>query len=138
MFLGGFFARRHSKRDQLRAVQAFVDAINRLDYEAVADLVHPDLLVSDARGREISGVDEYIESDRDFRTRAGRPQMTIEQATRQGDDWLISGTVHSDHAGVGGPGLWRVSFAGERISRIEVHRAEGAMTTTRFHAIQHP
>ncbi len=127
---------RHDRRRRSGVVNDLVSALNALDYKVVRRLLSPQVEVTDAVGRQISGVDAFIASDREFRTRAGQPRIEVLAAIENADGILISGMVHSTNRALSGPACWRLAFDGERVSRIEITRSDQHMTVTKFHALQ--
>ena len=119
-----------------RCVHDFVDAINRMEYDSIADFMIADVVFADVRGDSLEGREAWVREHRRFRDAAGAPNVVIETLDHNRDEVLVRGYLDSPSPEINGPTMWRISFHRSRIAHIEVTRQYSQVTLPSFAARQ--
>ena len=82
----------------------------------------------------MEGLDEIIESDREFRIQAGRPKVVLDSLDHTREEVLVRGHMDSDLPTINGPLMWRAEFDGNLIKRVEVTRPSELMSAPLYAA----
>ena len=126
MAFGSIFSRggRSTRKTREAVVRDATAALNDLDYERFAQMLHPQVIVLNAHGSTTKGRDAFIDHDRQFRLSPALPKIVINDIAHHDAEVLVSGYLKSEDPSVGGPTMWRVEFEGGLISRIEITRSQ--------------
>ena len=125
MVFGSLLSKRpRAAREE--SVRKLAAALNALDYECVAGLVTPDIIVAKVMGWRTEGYDGFVEKDRAFREGIGKPKIRINDMIHHDAEILVRGNIESDLPDVSGPSMWRIGFDGPLISQIEITRSDNS------------
>lgn len=100
------------KKSSVKTVEAFIDAMNARDFDAVAKLLADDVRIIDHADRELQGAGPCLALLRRVAELAPDYELKVHDIVARGNDILISGEAQTTTAELATATQWRARASG--------------------------
>ena len=111
-----------------------VRMLNERRYDALADILAEDFVFLDTAGSPIRGREPFLEAMREVHRQAPDIRIEVDEEFEQEGDVLTKGRLVSAEPDYRSESLWRIKFAGDKVSEIQAFRDNNAVSVTRLTA----